>query len=196
VAEEIRQQLQDGRAPSVLINVYLQWLTVAMARDDRATADTCIAILRRLTQQAGAGLAARGTVAEALRADDVSQLDLDARRLHYTWRWTLSMLNERGIPAPDALIDYAHDHADEFRWFGPSYVTVAKAIRDRDPALLAAEINAVEAQGRVPDTARLRIVLAEMTSDPAPLEQARPVLERLGDRQFLRRLEEVAASLR
>jgi hypothetical protein len=41
----------------------------------------------------------------------------------------------------------------------------------------------------------MRIVLAEMTSDPAPLEQARAVLEQLQDRQFLRRLEEVAATL-
>jgi len=61
---------------------------------------------------------------------------------------------------------------------------------------LAATIDAVEALGRVPDSARLRIVLAEMSGDPSPLDLARPVLERLEDRQFLRRLEEVAASLR
>jgi hypothetical protein len=96
----------------------------------------------------------------------------------------------------DTIIDYAHDHADELKLIAPYYFTVAKAIRDRDPVQLAAEIDVVEAHGRVPDTARLRIVLAEMTDDPAPLEQARPVLEQLGDRQFLRRLEEVAASLR
>jgi hypothetical protein len=42
----------------------------------------------------------------------------------------------------------------------------------------------------------MRIVLAQRTSDRAQLERARPVLERLGDRQFLRRLEEVAATLR
>jgi hypothetical protein len=41
----------------------------------------------------------------------------------------------------------------------------------------------------------MRIVLAQMTGDPAPLAQARPVLERLQDRQFLRRLEEVTATL-
>jgi class 3 adenylate cyclase/DNA-binding XRE family transcriptional regulator len=195
VADLLRQQLEDER-PSALIWVYLLWLTVAIARDDRATADACIALLRRLTQQAEAGFAALGTVAEALRADDMSQLHLDPKASFFAWFWTLWMLNERGIPAPDALIDYVLDHTDEYKPVGPSHLAVAKAIRDRDPAQLAAEIDAVEAHGRVPDTARLRIVLAEMTGDPAPLDQARPVLERLGDRQFLRRLEEVAASLR
>jgi hypothetical protein len=41
----------------------------------------------------------------------------------------------------------------------------------------------------------MRIVLARRTGDRAQLERARPVLERLGDRQFLRRLELVAAEL-
>jgi hypothetical protein len=195
VAEEIREQLQD-EPPSALIWIYLLWLRVAMARDDRAAADACIATLRRLIQRAGAGLAAMRTVAEALRADDVSQLDLDPTGSSFLWFWTLLILNERGIPAPDAVIDYAHDHADEFMPVGASYFAVAKAIKYRDPAQLAAEIDVLEVQGWVPDTARLRIVLADMTGDPAPLEQARPVLEQLGDRQFLRRLEEVAASLR
>jgi hypothetical protein len=41
----------------------------------------------------------------------------------------------------------------------------------------------------------MRIVLAQRTGDHEPLERARLVLERLGDRQFLHRLEEVAATL-
>jgi hypothetical protein len=41
----------------------------------------------------------------------------------------------------------------------------------------------------------MRIVLAQRTGDRAHLEPARPVLERLGDRQFLRRLEAVQAAL-
>jgi hypothetical protein len=42
----------------------------------------------------------------------------------------------------------------------------------------------------------MRIVLAQCTGDASQLERARPVLERLGDRQFLRRLEEVQRALR
>jgi hypothetical protein len=41
----------------------------------------------------------------------------------------------------------------------------------------------------------MRFVLAQQTGDAAQLERAQPVLERLGDRQFLRRLEEVQATL-
>jgi hypothetical protein len=42
---------------------------------------------------------------------------------------------------------------------------------------------------------RERFVLAQRTGDRSHLERARPVLELLGDRQFLQRLEEVAAML-
>jgi len=41
----------------------------------------------------------------------------------------------------------------------------------------------------------MRIVLAQHTGDLAQLERARTVLERLEDRQFLCRLEEVSAAL-
>jgi hypothetical protein len=41
----------------------------------------------------------------------------------------------------------------------------------------------------------MRIVLAQRSGDPTQLERARPVLERLGDRQFLRRLHDTAAAL-
>jgi class 3 adenylate cyclase len=84
------------------------------------------------------------------------------------------------------------------------YVGVVRAIRfaeiphalaARNAAGLAQAIDEAERHGLVPHAARMRIVLAEMTRDPAPLEQARPVLERLEDRQYNRRLEEVAASL-
>ena len=43
--------------------------------------------------------------------------------------------------------------------------------------------------------ARMRIVLARRTGDRTQLERARPMLEQIGDRQFLRRLEEVASAL-
>lgn len=194
VAEDIRQQLQDQPAMGMLSWVFLLWLAVAMARDDRATADAAIAALRRVVKQSGAvGIGAAG---EALRADDASLLILDPKILRgFSW-FAFWILNDRGIPVPDAVFDYAQG-----RLFGTNdpnahWVAVARPIRDRDLEQLAAAIDMVDALGRVPDTARLRIVLAEMSGDPSPLDLARPVLERLEDRQFLRRLEEVAAALR
>jgi hypothetical protein len=72
---------------------------------------------------------------------------------------------------------------------------MAAAIAAGDGAALARAIEEAEQRHLAPHAARVRVVLAEMTGDPAPLERARPVLERLGDRQFLRRLDEVAAGL-
>jgi hypothetical protein len=73
---------------------------------------------------------------------------------------------------------------------------LAEALISGDGARLAAAIEAAEAGHLVSLAARMRIVLAQRTGDAAQLAQARPVLERLGDRQFLRRLEEVAAALK
>ena len=73
---------------------------------------------------------------------------------------------------------------------------VAEAVTSGEGARLAAAIAAAEAAHYVPLAARVRIVLAHQTGDASQLERARPVLERLGDRQFLRQLEEVQAALR
>jgi hypothetical protein len=76
-----------------------------------------------------------------------------------------------------------------------AYAVVAQALTTGDDAELAAAIEAAEARHLIPLAARMRIVLAQRTGDRAPLDRARPVLEQLGDRQFLRRLEEVEAAL-
>ena len=77
-----------------------------------------------------------------------------------------------------------------------AYAFVATALTSGDDVQLAAAIEAAEARHLVPLSARARIVLAQHTGDRAQLERARLVLEALGDRQFLRRLEEVAAALK
>ena len=56
-------------------------------------------------------------------------------------------------------------------------------------------IDEVEASHRIVHAARMRIVLAQRTGDPMHLERARPVLEQLGDRRSLRKLEEVRVGL-
>jgi hypothetical protein len=75
------------------------------------------------------------------------------------------------------------------------YILVAQALTAGDDVELAAAIAAAEAAHLVPLAARARITLAQHTGDRALLEGARLALEQLGDRQFLRRLEEVAAAL-
>jgi hypothetical protein len=107
--------------------------------------------------------------------------------------FALEYFAERGLPAPDWLIQkYQADPLDSTK----EYALVAQAVTSGDDAQLAAAIEAAEARHLVPLAARARIVLAQRTGDRAQLERARLVLERLGDRQFLRRLEEVAAALK
>jgi hypothetical protein len=191
VAEEIRQQLQDEWIDDNLVDAYILWLSVAMAREDRATADAALAVIQRLCRER---LHDKFALAEALRADDPSLLNLDPVDLQKSWQWVLWFSNDRGLSVSSDLKQYAQAHdSDEA---GPSFVPAALAIKDHDATRLAAAIDQAEREGRIPDVARMRIVLAEMTGDPGPLELARPVLEQLQDRQFLRRLDDVAASLR
>jgi hypothetical protein len=106
--------------------------------------------------------------------------------------WTLEFFVERGLPAPDWLIHrYQADGLDSAH----AYALVAQALTSGDDAELAAAIDEAEGHHLILLAARMRIVLAQRTGDAAQLERARPVLERLGDRQFLRRLEEVHAAL-
>jgi hypothetical protein len=106
----------------------------------------------------------------------------------------LEFLNEHGIPSPPALIARLALPliANSFMM---SFIEIAEALQNEDAEELSRTIERAEGRGLLVHAARLRIVLAQRTGELAELERARPVLERLGDRRFLRRLEEVAAAL-
>jgi hypothetical protein len=131
----------------------------------------------------------------AYLADDPDRLDLESlsQSPGSVWLDLLLFFAERGLPAPDWVIQFAWDDGTILAM---GLAELSTSVASGDGARLAAAIEAAEACHCVPLAARVRIVLAQRTGDAAPLEQARPVLERLGDRQFLRRLEEVHAALR
>ena len=105
-------------------------------------------------------------------------------------------LNDRGIPAPRALIARLHtlisslpiDHLIRF-------VETTEALADKDDGRLLVAIEEAGAHGLIAHAARMRLVLARRTGDRTQLERARQMLEQLEDRQFLRRLEEVTSEL-
>jgi hypothetical protein len=106
-------------------------------------------------------------------------------------------LSERGVHGQPDLLRLARgraesDHTDALLRAS----AIAEALAAGDDARLAHAIDDAEAHGLIPHAARMRIVLAQRTHDLALLERARAVLGGLGDQQFLRRLEEVAATLR
>jgi tetratricopeptide (TPR) repeat protein len=176
---------------------YFVALHVARAREDRAAADAAAAVLERIATPDRT--AEWHTLIAAYRDDDPGKLLDPARKL---WAGTtpfpevLMFLGERGVRPPRGLLGPAAAEARTERIAFPLYcVQIAEALAARDDTALLAAIDAAEAYGMIPHAARMRIVLAQRTGDRAQLGRARPALERLGDRQFLSRLEEVEAEL-
>jgi hypothetical protein len=104
-------------------------------------------------------------------------------------------LSEHGVPASRAVLTRVPFNALGKADQAMRCVEIAEALLASDLARLATAIDEAEAHGLIVHAARMRIVLAQRSGEQAPLSRARPVLERLGDRQFLRRLEEVADAL-
>jgi hypothetical protein len=176
---------------------YLIALHVAMARDDQAAADAAAATLHTLLAQEATDELAR--LVAAYQADDADKL-LCPPLAHWTentgYPETLMFLSERGIRAPQELLEAAAAEAYvEQVPFPLLYLAIAEALSVDDDERLAAALEDAEQGGVVAHVARMRIVLAQLNGDHAQLEQARPVLQRLGDRQFLRRLDEVASRM-
>ena len=105
-------------------------------------------------------------------------------------------LTDRGISAPPALIARLGillnvlpiDHLIRL-------VATAEALVSEENERLSAAVEEEESHGLIAQATRMRIVLAQRTGDRSQLERARPMLERIGDRQFLRRLEKVTIEL-
>jgi tetratricopeptide (TPR) repeat protein len=177
---------------------YLAILLVALARQDRVAADAAAALLERVLPEPNSDAPVarvRRSIVAAHHADDPTRFDLDslAQRQHLVSSWVLLYFAEHGLPAPGWLIQAAREDATNL---SEALAEIAEALTSGDTVRLAAAIDEAEVRHLIPHAARMRIVLAQRTGDRAPLERARPVLERLGDRQFLSRLEEVQSALK
>ena len=191
--EDIWKQIQHGvGATTHVAGSYLAILHIALAREDLAAASAAASVLERCFS--GGSVNARALL-DAYRFDDPHYLDFDPS----SDEWTLPILlflNERGIPARRTLMA-------RLRTLGFSlsmdlwirFVEIAEALENSDMIRLTTAIDEIEAHGYIAHAARVRLVLAQRTGDQTQLERARLLLERLGDRQFLRRLEEVSAAL-
>jgi class 3 adenylate cyclase len=189
--EQSQGELGRGWLMSHLIALH-----VAMARDDQVAADTAAATLYALL--AGEQTDELQRLVAAYHTDDADKLFCPPP-VQWTqatrFPETLMFLSERGIHAPRALLKAAsaEAHAEQVP-FPLLCLAIAEALTSGDDARLAEALDEAERGGVVAHAARMRIVLAQRTGDHAQLDRARPVLLRLGDRQFLRRLEEVASS--
>jgi hypothetical protein len=183
---------------------YIPALQVALAREDRVTAERAAAGLERLSRAAAKHrLEWLPALVEASLRDNPAPLlaversfaDLDQSRLLDTTP-VIMFLGERGLRLPPTLLDrLVDDPRVRYIDYLHQCTQVASALAAGDDSRLAAAIDTADAHGLIPHAARMRIVLALRTSDASLLARARPVLEGLGDRLFLRRLEEARAAL-
>ncbi len=189
---------QSRHAPQWgLVTGYLIALHMAVARQDSEAADAAAAVLERLLANGRDPESHR--LYMAYREDDPRKLldpPADAWPDTSPYPEILMFLSERDMSAPPELLEPAAAEAERERIDFPILAArIARAVASDDVAELAAAIEEAEARQMVAHAARMRVVLAQRGGDLTQLERARPVLERLGDRQFLCRMEEVAAAL-
>jgi hypothetical protein len=185
----------DESASGRLLEGYHAALWIALAREDQPLIDALAAFVQQYAPLLGPTF--QGYI-EALLTDELMSipLHLEAEAKRDTVLIMLCLFfNERGKPLFHDLLQAMRD-ADLPKSALRDLSEIFLALKENDNARLARAIEAAEAHQLAPHAARMRIVLAQRMGDPAPLQLAKPVLERLGDRQFLRRLEEVEESLR
>lgn len=167
---------------------------VALAREDRATSDAAWAVIERLVSPVQRFRAK--SLADAYQTDSPAVLDFDADWQSYRLLpLALTFLSERHVSLPMETIEAIGQGRAGGSAIAVPALDVCRAVALEDSTALAGAIEIAERGGLLPHAARMRIVLAEMTGDLGPLNDARPVLERLQDRQFLRRLQETEGNV-
>ena len=180
-----RLQLRPGAGAGVF-DGYMSWLLIAKAREDRPSIDMASSVIERM-------YAEESSIKEfiaIIHDDQLDRLDIEKTATGVTGL-ILSWFSEAGMKPPAKLMLGTVFQNDMTTWS----VQIAQALLDDDNTALASAIDAAEAHGLLVHAARMRIVLAQRSSDRAQLDRARPVLERLNDLRSLRRLEEVEALL-
>lgn len=167
---------------------YIVLLQLATAREDQPAIDAAASVIQRLFPDDN-GMTRQ--LADALVTDDPNRIDLDVEHSNPV----LLFYNEHGLPVSEKLLERMcsyHWQAD----LTDRGIEISRALAANDDERLVRAIDAAEEYQMVVHAARMRIVLGQRTGDKSQLDRARPVLERLEDRQFLRRLEEVASALK
>jgi hypothetical protein len=205
VLDEAVEQSRDWPGIGALFRGYADRFLVAVARDDRPAAERAAATVRQLLKPEYP-YEIRSVVEATIKScltDDPAPLHaalgslVDITRRLTPFAIPIMLINERGLLLPQALLDALAEHTSTHQDVPLLHsARIALALASGEHARLAEAIDDAEAHGLIPHAARMRIVLAQRTGDRAHLERARPALQRLGDRQFLRRLEEVASALK
>jgi class 3 adenylate cyclase len=187
------QEIQGAWA--MMVSGYQALLCIELARENRAGIDTYEAMLRRLAPATFKEEASILTV--AYRDEDLDQVS--ARRVSMAKNDDTSKdirglylmpFSEHGRKVPEEMKRVENFFSDDLTIYAEK---IAQALDHDDNEELAQAIDEAEAHQLIVHAARMRIILAKRTGDHRQLELARPVLERLEDHLFLRKLHEVEA---
>ncbi|HZR43867.1 MAG TPA: hypothetical protein VFB12_27380, partial [Ktedonobacteraceae bacterium] len=181
-----RIQLQNvaGTGPQIM-GGYLGLLTIALSREDPGEIAALEELLRQVAPESHDSY--RALLTNLYRDGDGSQIKTGQRGSDLAGLYMMFFSEHEQSP-PDAVAELGTYFADDLTLRASRIVQALKA---NDNEALARAIDEAEEHQLLVHAAHMRIVLAKRTGDLSQLERARAVLERLGDRLFLRKLREV-----
>lgn len=181
--QEIWERLQHHPGTTqVILGSSLAQFLIALAREDRPQIDATASVIERAVPRLKERL-------QAYRDDDFTSIaEIFGKN---DIRVFITLLTEHELPVQDELLAASAFQEDMHTWV----TGIATALQANNNEQIARAIDAAEQHGLIVYAARMRIVLARRSKDRSQLERARPVLERLKDRQHLRKLAEVAHTL-
>jgi class 3 adenylate cyclase len=189
-ADEIWKRTQGiPGAGQLLTGSYYALLLIALSREEQAEVAALEAVIRELSP-ANQEKAVLPFVAY-YRDGDLSQFEAGKRGLDLAGL-LIMFFTEHGQCPPDELMQQGNYYADDLTLRASN---IARALMADDNEALARAIDEAEAHHLIVHAAHMRIVLAKRTGDHSQLERARPVLKRLEDRLFLRKLRQVEQAL-
>ena len=165
-------------------------LAVALSREDQAEIETMEAMVRKTCVQWQD--AETVPFVEFYRDGHFSRFEVGNRTTDLAG-FPIMLFTEHGQCPPDDLINQGDYFGDDLTLRASN---IARALQAGDNQALSRAIDEAEEHQLIVHAARMRIVLAKRTGDLSQLERARPVLERLEDRLFLRTLHEVEETIR
>jgi hypothetical protein len=182
------QHIERGGFP--LVNGYSALLVLALSREDQEDADAVQAHLRTLAPWQF-GTLQISSLAQMYRDGDFSQFAIGKRGSDIGGLLIMLFCEHEQSP-PAELFTLGNYYEDDLTRCASQ---VARALIADDNDALAQAIEDAEAHQLIVHAAHMRIVLARRSGDASHLVRARPVLERLGDRLFLRKLQQVEGML-
>jgi hypothetical protein len=174
----------------LMFGSYSCLLCIALSREDQAEIEAIEQKLRKISPEWKD--ADTLPLVEFYRDGNFSQFTAGNRTTDIAG-WMMLLFTEHGLCPPDDLMKMGDYFGDDLT---VQATKIVRALAAGDDQALSQAIDEAEEHQLALHAARMRIILAKRTGDLSQLERARPLLEHLGDRLFLRSLREVERQLR